>query len=622
LTLNLPTMSVSCLGGYKSAVLWLYKEHNLPIENDMSNYLNEAIHGYRTVIATKKENGVMKLQEGRSPLTFTGYLSLAKMLLAYSPFGWVYFILTWNLMCRSNNTGKIHLSHCKLNMDCIAVTFARTKSDQGGESQNQNEKHIYANPLMPEICPMLALGVWLCTRSFNSAAHDTFRLFDGPKPHERFSKLFAQILKRVPENSELRGQIKDLGVHSERKGSSTYVLSLSTTISAIAVYLRAGWSIGNVQDRYIFSGSGSDQVVGRAVAGLPINSTDFGTLPPHFTLADHDAMRAVGWNLLIVGYDQLPNTFKDIVPMLIANIIFHVEWLRATLPENHPLFCSSVFTKSFDIGGRRQTIVQHFREKIVCGKMFDPVTRMQATGVPPHLTLLGAIAKLEDALLRLERHITDTCSVIPNQVKELILQNFQFEGTLPITRTDFENFRTEMTRVITDALLQHGPRRETETSGSTGGGNTIRQNNSGHEFDVYFWGGKAHLIPESFEWPHNITMRAMWLLYHFGDSGRRITAYRKIQRTSLRSKKEKTSFDRAKKSINALMEAATTLGLIQSSTQIISSDTLAEQIFLQAFPLLVSKTYGQKSPARPNEITYTTFASRLKAHVVSPSTTE
>ena len=178
-----------------------------------------------------------------------------------------------------------------------------------------------------------------------------------------------------------------------------------------------------------------------------------------------------------------------------------------------------------------------------------------------------------------------------------------------------------MTRVITDALLQQAPRRETPAAGSMGG-NTLRQSNGGTEFDVYFWGGKAHLIPENFQWPHNITMKAMWLLYHFGDSGRRITAYRKIQRTSLRSKKEKTNYDRAKKSITALMQEATTLGLIDSVNQIISSDTLAEQIFLQAFPMLVAKAYGQKMPNRPNEVTYTTFASRLQVRTVSPSTTE
>lgn len=42
-------------------------------------------------------------------------------------------------------------------------------------------------------------------------------------------------------------------------------------ISAVQVYLRAGWSLGNVQDRYIFAGPGGDQLVGRAVCGLPID---------------------------------------------------------------------------------------------------------------------------------------------------------------------------------------------------------------------------------------------------------------------------------------------------------------------------------------------------------------
>ena len=55
-------------------------------------------------------------------------------------------------------------------------------------------------------------------------------------------------------------------------------------VSDVAVYLRAGWSIGNTQDRYVFSGAGSEQIVGRAVCGLPIQSMDFAILPPHFQM--------------------------------------------------------------------------------------------------------------------------------------------------------------------------------------------------------------------------------------------------------------------------------------------------------------------------------------------------
>jgi len=86
-----------------------------------------------------------------------------------------------------------------------------------------------------------------------------------------------QALKNIPNNIDFGGQRNDIGTYSNRKGSATFALSV-----CMAVYLRAGWSIGNTQDRYIYSGAGSDQIVGRAVCGSPIQSMDFATLPPSF----------------------------------------------------------------------------------------------------------------------------------------------------------------------------------------------------------------------------------------------------------------------------------------------------------------------------------------------------
>ena len=40
---------------------------------------------------------------------------------------------------------------------------------------------------------------------------------------------------------------KGIGTHSCRKGCPSYLLG--------KVYLRAGWSLGNVQDRYIYEGT-------------------------------------------------------------------------------------------------------------------------------------------------------------------------------------------------------------------------------------------------------------------------------------------------------------------------------------------------------------------------------
>lgn len=47
---------------------------------------------------------------------------------------------------------------------------------------------------------------------------------------------------------------EDIGTHSRRKGSPTYVLGMIEGPNPVQVYLRSGWSLGNVQDRYIFAG--------------------------------------------------------------------------------------------------------------------------------------------------------------------------------------------------------------------------------------------------------------------------------------------------------------------------------------------------------------------------------
>ncbi len=59
-----------------------------------------------------------------------------------------------------------------------------------------------------------------------------------------------------------------MGTHSIRKGAATYLLSLIDGPSAVMVYLRAGWSLGNVPDRYIVGGAGEDFLVGRFISLL------------------------------------------------------------------------------------------------------------------------------------------------------------------------------------------------------------------------------------------------------------------------------------------------------------------------------------------------------------------
>jgi hypothetical protein len=64
-------------------------------------------------------------------------------------------------------------------------------------------------------------------------------------------KKFSNWLKRVLSNDSIHPQelgslAEDLGTHSFRKGVVTYSLSFPGGPSAVAAYLRAGWSLGNV----------------------------------------------------------------------------------------------------------------------------------------------------------------------------------------------------------------------------------------------------------------------------------------------------------------------------------------------------------------------------------------
>jgi len=72
-------------------------------------------------------------------------------------------------------------------------------------------------------------------------------------------------------------------VHSIRKGASSYVSGGSTCAPPqVATNLRAGWSMGGVQDTYLRYEAAGDQYVGRVVSGLPISSPKFSALPPQF----------------------------------------------------------------------------------------------------------------------------------------------------------------------------------------------------------------------------------------------------------------------------------------------------------------------------------------------------
>ena len=185
-------------------------------------------------------------------------------------------------MCRVGNSIGVCVSHLEWRGDALGVFFAHMKNDQTGE-RPRDPRHIYANPLMPDVCPILALGMyWMCFPPRPGANH----LFPGSKQDDRYGKILQRLLANEGSAFELRAlgiQPGDIGTHSVRKGAATFVASGSTGgPSGTALNLRAGWALPGVQATYLRYEEAGDHFVGRTVSGLPNWSADFAILPPHF----------------------------------------------------------------------------------------------------------------------------------------------------------------------------------------------------------------------------------------------------------------------------------------------------------------------------------------------------
>jgi hypothetical protein len=287
--------------------------------------LNLGLHPYRTITPH---------------LPFQGYVALAKLLLRSGRFdellfAWPFLVLQWNLIARTATVSSMMMEHIGWEGDSLLISTPKHKGDQ--EGVKCFSRHLYANPAAPEICPVLALAVLTFARSLrhdpssvDNAAPANFRVFDGPNNSARFSDSLSRCIARVPQEdvSLLGAEKKQLGTHSVRKGAASYCTGMINGPSTLQVFLRAGWSLGNVQDRYLFAGAGGDQLTGRMLSGLPFNQCSFALLPPHFT---GEGMRLIHWDRIMPLYSRLPDTFKRALPYLLASICYHESWLKETL---------------------------------------------------------------------------------------------------------------------------------------------------------------------------------------------------------------------------------------------------------------------------------------------------
>jgi hypothetical protein len=285
--------------------------------------------------------------------------------------------------------------------DALGIYFAHMKNDKYGE-QPRDRRHIYANPLMPQVCPILAIELYFLCISVE-LGDDDLKLFPGSNQYDRFRRVLVRLLQseRAGQELEARGMNGDnFGTHSMRKGASTFVASGSTAFPPpTAVHLRAGWTLGGIQDTYFRYKSAGDMYVGRTVCGLPLDRAEFAILPTMFT-GNYEADLNCALEMCV---PTLPNNIKTVMKFGVASIVYHRSFLVETLPLNHQIFQTPLF--------RDSDLFNRLASNVFC-RLPNVGDTLSSTGVSPHVSILRTL----QGFLNQFTEITCTVQSIPPEV--------------------------------------------------------------------------------------------------------------------------------------------------------------------------------------------------------------
>lgn len=394
-------------------------------------------------------------------------------------------------------------------------------------------------------------------------------------------------------------------------------------VSAPQLYLRAGWSLGNVQDRYLFAGAGGDQIVGRIVSGLPLTGESFSVLPPHFSPESLEVLREVGWVNILEGYDRYPTGFKRALPYLLASLLYHIDYLRENLSSQHPIWSQRMTT----LRHQNVSFIEYFQPRVIHAVGHSVISNLRATGLPTTIVMKNTIRdhglkidelqhKQDQSTQVLQQYLKETFHDLPKKLKEHLLENFTIQGVIPINRNDiadmldlrFERFeRTLNIRQPEESKFQ-----ESEEDRSRLGPNASQ---------YFTWGGRmGRLVPEGYIFP-STDVKTTWDIWHYGVAvkyrDRMCNTYplkRLREGDHMKDIPSNNRFyvTRALRVLSQLLTIIHEQGLLNGlDVQVVPRDE-ADNAFLVAFESFIPQVYGPgHNPLRPRETAVATLANRL-----------
>jgi len=506
-------LSKSTYEGMRSALMHLFRSCSVAPASDLCDRLTQLIGGMKRTVARQRQENGDRLETGKSPLSFSAYKFLCEKLLESDDvnalFGHCFLTLEWSLMSRADSVTKTHLHHIQWRDDCLIIYFAHTKTDQ--EGLNMNEPwHIYANPLDPAVCPVLALGKYLFSHPELLLGDQV--LFPGRFQYDRFMKLFKTLITTHKDDLIRLGVDADnLGSHSARKGSST-LCTTGCTVSPpyISICLRAGWALPGVQAKYLHYQEAGDQYVGRTVTGLNPLTADFSISPPYFeTNGDVEKENRVSSLISSFIPTNTCNQMRTLMRSIIASILFHWEFLREKL---HP-------TCRFRSSTIMMTDISEFRLIVkTCHPWTTTKQSPRITGVPPHVSLLCSMQQVLEGQSSLPDKVIEKMSRL---MEEFVAQN---GGLTP----------NQVLSVVRSELQTLVGRSSQSTNGTSIIADSNQNVTASRRLNAHYYNNLYHKLPQNFKFP-SLTFGNLICRWFLPDYDAGVPAFRNLTTFDVKS---------------------------------------------------------------------------------------
>ena len=215
---------------------------------------------------------------------------------------------------------------------------------------------------------------------------------------------------------------------------------------------------------------------------------------------------------------------------------------------------------------------------------------LTTTGIPPHILLANEIAKVDDKLENMKLTLMARLEALPEQLKDVMLENFQINGVLPITHSQVVSMISNLESTILNAMQQQNQvliQRQQQSSAQS------NDNNDTHDgFRMCLWKGRFHPVPQDFKFPSD-HMSNIWNLWWDGKPNERIAPHRKLQTYDFDNKIMHNRFIKARRVMKFIIAHSG-----KSAMDIASSSSAEKVRVLQdAYLNIFDEWYGDQSDA-------------------------